>query len=210
VAGLVPFSGEVRLDDTPVTALDRRARARTVAYVPQRPVIPEGMTVTDYVLMGRTPHIPYLGVEGRRDLEVVADALEQLELGELAGRPLATLSGGETQRALLARALVQEAPVLLLDEPTSALDVGHQQEALELLDRMRVERSLTVLSAMHDLTLAAQFAHSLVLLSGGRCVAAGAPRDVLTEDAIRRHFGAAVRVIDDGDGLHVVPTRGPR
>jgi iron complex transport system ATP-binding protein len=207
VMSLVPFSGDVRLNDEPVVALNRRDLARLVAYVPQRPVVPDGMSVTDYVLMGRTPYIPYLGSEGSADLEVVAGALDRLELGEFADRALGTLSGGELQRALLARALVQEAPVLLLDEPTAALDVGHQQQALELVDALRRERSLTVLSAMHDLTLAAQFADELALLVGGRIVSAGSARDVLTEPAIRKHFGASVRVVDDGDGIVVIPTR---
>lgn len=208
VMGLVPFAGEVTLDERPVNTLHRRTLARLVAYVPQRPITPEGMTVTDYVLMGRTPYISYLGSEGPSDLRIVADALERLELGDLADRPLETLSGGELQRALLARALVQEAPVLLLDEPTAALDVGHQQQALELVDDLRRERSLTVLSAMHDLTLAAQFADELLLLDRGRVVAFGRPRHVITESAIRRHFGASVRVIDDGEGrIVVIPTR---
>jgi iron complex transport system ATP-binding protein len=165
------------------------------------------MTVTDYVLMGRTPYISYLGSEGSTDVRVVADALDRLELGELADRALETLSGGELQRALLARALVQEAPVLLLDEPTAALDVGHQQQALELVDQLRAERSLTVLSAMHDLTLAAQFAEELALLDRGAVVAFGPPRAVLHEDAIRTHFGASVRVVDDENGIVVIPTR---
>ncbi len=164
--------------------------------------------VTDYVLMGRTPYISYLGSESAKDLRVVDEALGRLELREMADRRLETLSGGELQRALLARALVQQAPLLLLDEPTAALDIGHQQQALELVDELRRERSLTVLSAMHDLTLAAQFADELLLLDGGRAVAFGEPRTVLTAGLIRRHFGASVRIEDNGNGdVIVIPTR---
>lgn len=211
VAGLVPHEGDVRIDGSPVAHLNRRRLARLVAYVPQRPVVPDGMTVTDYVLIGRTPYIAYLGSEGRRDLDVVADTLARLELEVLASRTLGTLSGGEVQRALLARALVQEAPVLLLDEPTAALDVGHQQQALELVDAIRRERDLTVLSAMHDLTLAAQFADELLLLDGGRAVTFGLPGLVLVEETIRTHFGASVRVLTDADGaIVVIPTRPAR
>jgi iron complex transport system ATP-binding protein len=210
VMGLVAFTGDVHLAGTPVGDLDRRALARLVAYVPQRPVVPDGMTVTDYVLMGRTPYISYLGSESAGDLRVVRDALERLELVELADRALETLSGGEVQRALLARAVVQQAPVLLLDEPTTALDVGHQQQALELVDQIRRERELTVLSAMHDLTLAAQFAHELLLLDGGRAVAFGSPRVVLNAGAIRKHFGASVRIVEQDGDIVVVPTRHPR
>jgi iron complex transport system ATP-binding protein len=204
VMGLARASGDVRLDGTSVGALDRRRLARLVAYVPQRPVTPEGMTVTDYVLLGRTPYIPYLGYEGPTDLAIVHDALERLELVAFAERRLETLSGGEMQRALLARALVQEAPILLLDEPTTALDIGHQQQALELVDELRRERHLTVLSAMHDLTLAAQFADELLLLKGGRSVAFGSPKAVLTPELIRSNFGASVRISEDAHGRVVV------
>lgn len=208
VAGLVPYAGDIRLGGAPVSSLSRRRLARLVAYLPQRPVIPESMTVSDYVLIGRTPYIPYLGTETRADRELVAGVLERLELGAFADRPLGSLSGGEVQRAVLARALAQEAPVLLLDEPTAALDVGHQQQVLELIDELRAEHDLTVVSAMHDLTLAAQFAESLLLLSRGRAVAEGLARAVLTEPAIREHYGASVRVLEDTEGgVLVIPAR---
>ncbi len=207
IAGLVEFGGRIRLGDDLVGTVNRRRLARLVAYVPQRPFIPQATTVTDYVLMGRTPYIPYLGVESRSDLEVVADVLERLALEPFAIRTLGSLSGGELQRAILARALAQQAPVLLLDEPTSALDVGHQQQVLELLDSLRRHSELTVITTMHDLTLAGQFADTLVLLSEGRVIATGAPDHVLEEETINRHYDASVRVIHEGDGILVVPTR---
>ena len=136
------------------------------------------------------------------------ELLESLELAAMADRRLATLSGGELQRLVLARALAQQAPVLLLDEPTSALDLGRRVEALELVDSLRRERGLTVLSALHDLTLAGQFADRLMLLGEGRAVCTGKPDEVLTEESLAQHFGARVRVMrsDDGD-LVVVPQR---
>jgi iron complex transport system ATP-binding protein len=208
VAGLVGKSGEITLGDDGVSALGRRGLARLVAYVPQRPWIPSALPVVDYVLMGRTPYISYFGTETPTDLDVVGEVLERLELTAFAARSLGSLSGGELQRVVLARALAQQAPVLLLDEPTSALDVGHQQHALELVDALRRERSLTVMSAMHDLTLAGQFADSLVLLDGGRAVAAGPAHAILTEDTIRDHYGASVRVLEDPDGgVLVFPIR---
>ena len=209
--GFVPSFGDVRLDGAPASSMSRRTRARVMAYVPQRPVIPDAVSVTDYVLMGRTPHISYLGIEGPTDLRVVREALERLELTALADRPLGSLSGGEVQRAVLGRALAQQSPVLLLDEPTAALDVGHQQQVLELIDDLRRERELTVVSAMHDLSLAGQFPERLVLLSDGRAVAEGQPRAVLTEGTIREHYGASVRVIEGAEGrVLVLPTRGSR
>ena len=206
--GLVASTGEIRVAGEPLGAMSRRRLAQVAALVPQRPELPGSMTVADYVTLGRTPYIPYLGMEGSRDLEVVSAVLERLELAPLADRPLGSLSGGEGQRAVLARALAQEAPVLLLDEPTAALDVGHQQQVLELVDELRRERGLTVLSAMHDLTLAGQFAEQLVLLDDGRTVASGPARAVLTEATIRRHYGASVRILVDADGgIAVLPTR---
>jgi iron complex transport system ATP-binding protein len=208
VAGLVPHRGQVQIGDAPPGSLSRRELARRIALVPQTPAVPAGITVSDYVLLGRTPYIPYLGTETRRDLAIVADVLDHLDLGAFAGRALDSLSGGERQRAVLARALAQQAPVLLLDEPTTGLDVGHQQQVMELVDTLRRDLELTVVSAMHDLTLAGQFADQLVLLDRGRVAAAGPPRAVLTEEVIARHYHASVRVLEDpGGGTVVVPVR---
>jgi iron complex transport system ATP-binding protein len=208
IAGLVGHRGEVLVGGDHLRALPRRELARRIALVPQTPAVPAGITVSDYVLLGRTPYIPYLGTETRRDLAIVADVLDHLDLGAFAGRALDSLSGGERQRAVLARALAQQAPVLLLDEPTTGLDVGHQQQVMELVDTLRRDLELTVVSAMHDLTLAGQFADQLVLLDRGRVAAAGPPRAVLTEEVIARHYHASVRVLEDpGGGTVVVPVR---
>jgi iron complex transport system ATP-binding protein len=208
IAGLVPFTGDIEVLGEPPHRHGRRAVARRVAYVPQDPLIPAGMNVLEYVLLGRTAHLPYLGIEGKHDHEVVDDVLERLNLADLRARALDTLSGGEQQRAVLARALAQEAPVLLLDEPTSALDVGHQQHVLELVETLRTETALAVVSAMHDLTLAGQFADRLLLLAGGKAVAAGPARSVLTERALSEHWGARVRVLEDPEGgIVVIPIR---
>jgi cobalamin transport system ATP-binding protein len=207
LAGLVAGAGELHLDGRPAGALRRRERALLVALVPQSPVIPEGVTVTDYALLGRTPHIRALGVEGPRDLAAVHDALAHLDLVDMAGRVVSTLSGGERQRVLIARALAQGAPLVLLDEPTTALDVGHQQQVLELVDGLRRAHGLTVVSTMHDLTLAGQYAERLVLLDRGKVVVDGAAHDVLTEDNLARYYGAKVRIISDGGRPVVLPFR---
>jgi iron complex transport system ATP-binding protein len=208
IAHLVAFDGLIRVGGEPTDRLSRRRRAQLIAYVPQQPELPAGMAVLDYTLLGRTPHIGYFGVESEQDRALCAEVLHRLDLTALADRPLSTLSGGELQRVVLARALAQDAPVLLLDEPTSALDLGRRVDALEMVDELRRERGLTVLSAMHDLTLAAQFADRLVLLAEGRIVAAGKPVDVLDERVLGACFGGRVRVIVDDDGdLLVVPQR---
>jgi iron complex transport system ATP-binding protein len=203
IAGLVGHRGEIRLNGDPLHALRRRAVARRVALVPQAPLMPAGLSVEEYVLLGRTPYVSYVGREGRGDLAAAASAMARLDLAELASRQLGTLSGGERQRAVLARALAQEAPLLLLDEPTSALDAGRQQEALELIDGLRLDAGLTVVAAMHDLTLAGLYAPKLLLLSGGRIVAEGAAAEVLTEPLIEEHYGARVRVLEGA----VIPVR---
>ncbi len=206
LAGLVPYGGGISLDGRDARTLGRRAHARLVAFVPQKPETPPELTVAEYVLLGRTPHISYLGGEGRRDRDAAKRALQRLELDDFAGRLLGSLSGGELQRAVLARALAQEAPILLLDEPTTALDLGRQQLVLELVDALRRD-GLTVVTTMHDLTLAGQYAERLVLLNGGSVVAAGAAADVLSAPNVAAHYGASVRIVEDGGGVFVLPVR---
>ncbi|MGB9113394.1 MAG: ABC transporter ATP-binding protein [Acidimicrobiales bacterium] len=212
IAGLVAFDGTITFDGDSLSSAHRRSVARTVAYVPQRPVLPAQMTVSEYVLLGRTPHISFFGWESHHDRVVASEVIERLELDEFSRRPLASLSGGEVQRAVLARALAQQAQLLLLDEPTAALDMGHGQKVLELVDTLRSERDLTVIASMHDLTLAGHFADRLALLARGRLLAAGPIREVLTERVLARHYGAELRVIEDGaGGVAVLPRqRNPR
>jgi len=136
-AGLVPYSGSIAIDQKEIPATSARWRAQHIAYVPQSPLIPLDMNVFDYVLLGRNPYVRHFSWESKHDKEVVSDVLDRLDLAAFARRSLGTLSGGEVQRLVIARALAQEAPVLLLDEPTSALDIGHQQQALELVDKLR-------------------------------------------------------------------------
>jgi cobalamin transport system ATP-binding protein len=207
IAQLTRHQGRITIDGQPVTSLRRRALAQLVAYVPQVPVLPAEMTVADYVLLGRTPHVGYLRMESDGDRQICAGLLGQLDLAAMAGRALATLSGGEAQRVVLARALAQQAPVLLLDEPTSALDLGRRVEALEIIDTVRRDQALTVISAVHDLTLAGQFADRLLLLSGGQVVASGPAAAVLREDVLGPHFGTAVQIVTGPDGARVVISR---
>jgi iron complex transport system ATP-binding protein len=198
---VVPHAGQVSLGDR------ERRPGIDIAWMPQRPQLPDEMGVGDYVLLGRTPHLGYLAAEGRHDVETMRSALDKLDLTQFARRPLRTLSGGEAQRAVLARALAQEAPVLLLDEPTAGLDVGHAVDVLEVVDELRHQEGLTVVIAAHDLTLAARFADRLILISRGEVVADGSPGEVLTKDTLTAHYGADIRVLEDPDGPVVVPVR---
>ncbi len=199
LAGLVPYTGSV------VGERGSRPSARELALVPQAPVMPVGMTVAEYVLAGRTAHLSWLARESVRDRRIVVDVLRRLELETFVSRLVTDLSGGEAQRVVIARALAQEAPVLLLDEPTSALDLGHEADVLELVDRLRITDGLAVVAAMHDLTVAARFADRLLLLDAGTAVATGAPADVLDPVVLSGIYRTPLTVRDiDGD-LTVLP-----
>ncbi|MGH9303105.1 MAG: ABC transporter ATP-binding protein, partial [Acidimicrobiales bacterium] len=207
IAQLEESTGSVYVGRKDMRTVSHRYRGRLVAYLPQVPELPADMPVIEYVLLGRTPHLGYFAMATVKDHRLCADLLERLGVQPAEDRRLGTLSGGELQRVVLARALAQETPVLLLDEPTSALDLGRRIDALALVDEARRERGLTVVSAMHDLTLAGQFSDRLVLISEGRIVLSGTPAEVLTEDALSRYFGGPVRVLRTDDGELVVAPR---
>jgi len=207
IVQLVPHQGRTLVENVSTDRMSRRELALMVAYVPQKPELPAEMTVADYILLGRSPHIGYFGFEKARDHLVCANLLDRLDLTQMADRNLATLSGGELQRLVLGRALAQEAPILLLDEPTSALDLGRRVDALEIVDALRREHGLTVLSAMHDLTLAGQFADRLILLAQGKVAAAGTPTEILNEAVLTQHFGHQVQVVRSPEGELIVAPR---
>ena len=207
IVGLVPAGGDVQVDGSPLALRSRRRRAALIAYVPQLPLLPEDMTGFEYVLLGRSPYVGYFGTESRHDKSMARDVLRRLDLTEFADRRLGELSGGERQRLVIARALAQEAPILLLDEPTSALDIGHQQQALELVARLRRDHGLTVISAMHDLTLAGQYSDRLALLYEGQCVATGPAVGVLRAETLAEFYGVRVTVQHEPDGTVVVIPR---
>ena len=210
LAGLVSSTGSVLFDGRASASAGRRELARRVALVPQHPQTPSALTVAEYVLLGRTPHIGYLAGESRVDRLAAERAIARLALRDFISRPLGSLSGGERQRVVLARALAQEASVLLLDEPTSALDLGRQQQVLELVDSLRRTDELTVVCAMHDLSLAGQYADRLLLLDQGRVAAQGSAAEVLSERTIAEYYGADVRVLREDSMVFVLPRRRAR
>ena len=207
LAGLVTSTGAVLVAGRDPARASRRSISRVVALMPQSPVIPEGIDVRDLVGLGRTPYLRRFGTETVADRAAVNRALTRLDLEDLADRPAAELSGGELQRVVLARALAQDPEVLLLDEPTSALDIGHQQTVLDLVDALRVQDGITVIAAMHDLTLAAQYGRRMVMMSAGRIVADGPPLDVLRPERLVDVYGARVEVLDRRAGAAVLPVR---
>lgn len=210
IAGLLPTTGTLRVAGEDPARLPRRSLARLVALMPQQPVVPPGMTARELIELGRTPFLRRFGTETPTDRAAVEAEITHLGLGSFVDRPADQLSGGELQRVLLARALCQQPQVLLLDEPTSALDIGHQQTVLDLVDDLRSERGLTVVAAMHDLTLAAQYADRMVLMERGRVLRDGTPADVLQTSTLNQAYAARVEVLPRTSGPAVLPVRAER
>jgi iron complex transport system ATP-binding protein len=191
-------SGQVLIQGRPLEDHDGPALARRMAWVPQPKGAGMGLNVAEAVALGRLPHRG--STAAADDDSVVLDCLQALQLEPLALRPLAELSGGERQRVLIARALAQQAPLLLFDEPTSDLDLRHQLGTLARIRNLARERSVGALVVMHDLALAARFADRLLLLSGGRTLALGPWREVLTPAHLHQAYGVHARVAEL-DGL---------
>ena len=204
LAGLIaPRGGQVQLDGVAIASMRARERARRLAFLPQSPLLPEGLSVRDLVARGRTPWLRPLLPMRRQDRDAVAAAMAETGVEALADRAVEDLSGGQRQRVWIAMALAQDTPVILLDEPTSYLDLPHQIEVLRLVrDRSRAE-GRSVVMVLHDMTLAGRFCDHLVALRAGRVVTEGAPAEVLTPATIAALFDMAALVLPDP--LHGTP-----
>ncbi len=208
IAGLRRVSaGSIAISGQPLASLSERERARLVALVPQRPSIPNGMNVKDYVALGRTAYHGLLRAPSAGDRAIVDTVLERMSLQEFRDRDVVTLSGGERQRMVLARALAQSTMVIVLDEPTTGLDLRHQMDLLELLRQEVNACGLTIVATLHDLTLAGQFADRLVLLDRGEVILDGAAHDIIRREELSRCYQMDLRVIEiDGSDV-IVPVR---
>ena len=197
IAGAItPDAGRVTVDGQRIHNLSSKAASRLVASVPQDSTVAFEFDVRTVVEMGRNPHRSRFGGWTDADAAAVERALDRTDTRQFADRGITTLSGGERQRVLLARALAQDAPLLLLDEPTGSLDINHQVRTLDLVSDL-VSAGRTAIAAIHDLDLAARYCDELLVLSAGRVAAAGPPEAVLTESAIRDAFGADVVVSEN-------------
>jgi iron complex transport system ATP-binding protein len=201
-----PEQGEIRLNGRPLSAYSRRELARLVAVVPQDTLISFPFSVTEVVLMGRSPHLGGLAFEGDRDLEVAHEAMRRTGVLELAQRSIHELSGGERQRVVLARAIAQEAAVMLLDEPAAFLDIRHQVGIYDLLHDLQGEGK-SIVTVLHDLNLTSMYCDRVALLKHGRLVAAGPPESVITYRCITEVYETEVYVTtnDVTGGINVLP-----
>jgi iron complex transport system ATP-binding protein len=185
-----PYSGKILIDGRDIAGIPRRELACLVGVVPQMPLLPSTFTAFEIVLMGRNPHLGLFQSEGHRDWAVAWQAMELTATQPLANRRVNELSGGEIQCLLIARVLAQETKAILLDEPTANLDIGRQVEILNLIKNLCMENNLTVLGALHDLNLAAQYCDRLFLINEGRIHAEGTPAEVITDQNIKQVYGA--------------------
>ena len=208
MAGLVsPDSGGVSLNGTPLPQMSRREIARALAFLPQSPILPEGITVRGLVERGRTPHLGSFRPMTATDRAVVDRALDRTGLTALAARRAATLSGGQRQRAFIAMTLAQDTPVLLLDEPTTFLDLPYQIEVLRLVRALNQDSGQTVVMVLHDINLACRFADRVVGIRAGQVLFDGAPEAVVTGTSLEALYGCPLTVIPlpDGRGPMVLP-----
>jgi len=199
-SGALPgSSGSVHVAGEDLTRLSAMQRARYLAVVPQARSLPAAFTTYQSVLLGRTPYLGWLGQTRPKDHQIARRALERTQTSELSERRVGELSGGEQQRVLLARALAQDTPVLLLDEPTTHLDLQHQSSLLNLVRSLASEKRLAVLMVLHDLNLASLYADRVALLVAGRLKAIGSPQEVLTENNLSAVYHLPVHVVPHPD-----------
>ena len=195
LTGVLPLrGGQVLLDGWPLAHYTRRQIAQRIAVVSQLSGSIFPFTVRDYVMMGRTPYLGWLQAQRPDDLEIGQEAMALTDVSHLADRPITDLSGGELQRATIARAIAQQARILLLDEPTAFLDLNHQHEIFELLRRFNTQQGITVLCVSHDLNLAAQYCPRIVVLKEGAIYSDGPGEQTISEQMVREVYGAAVAV----------------
>ena len=196
-------SGRVSVQGRDMAELGRREPAKLVAYVPQAGDAPFDLTVREAVMLGRTLHFGI--APGTEDRATVEDAIVRMGLSDIAEQSMSELSGGQAQRAMIARALAQDPRVLLLDEPTSALDLRYQIETLQLVRRITREEGISALIAIHDLNHAARYCDQVVVLHGGRLVADGAPAQALQAPILRTVYEVDVEVAERDDAVEVRP-----
>lgn len=201
LAGLYRSEGEIWIDEQKLVDLSLKERAKLISYVPQASEQLFPLTVIETVLLGRRPFIKW-GISPK-DIQIVHDTLCELEIDGLAQRYLDEISGGQRQKVAIARALVQQAPILMLDEPISALDIRYQYEVLELARKLAVEKNQLVIMVLHDLELAARFSDTILLLHNGKIASTGSPKEIITTENLQEVYGVVARIDETDHGLKV-------
>ncbi|MEP7137132.1 MAG: ABC transporter ATP-binding protein [Chloroflexota bacterium] len=194
-SGVIAYTGHVRTNGDDFVSLTSMQRAKYIATVPQAVSMPPAYTVWETVLLGRTPYLGFLGQPSKKDEEIARQSLQRVSALPFADRRVGELSGGEQQRVLLARALCQSTPILLLDEPTAHLDLQYQVGLLELVSELAHKDNLAVLVALHDLNLAAHYADRIALMVAGNIKAMGNPKEVLLPELIQEAYCLPVQVV---------------
>ncbi|MBR6090886.1 MAG: ABC transporter ATP-binding protein [Anaerolineaceae bacterium] len=209
LTGSLPLrSGRILFNGRDLSQMEPRERARLISVVPQAAFLPAGYTVYETISHGRTPYLNWYGKMSRSDKEIIDHAVQITGLESFTEKEVSTLSGGEQQRVILARALAQNAPVMILDEPTSSLDIHYQVSLLELEKEICRKEGIAAIFIIHDLNLASRYADRVAILHNGSILSAGAPRDVLREDLISKVYDTPIRVLDDPEeGLIILPRR---
>lgn len=192
-----PTSGHVTLNNKPITKMAPKRLARVLGMLPQSPIVPEGITVSDLVGRGRYPYQSFMKGWSQDDYEAVAEAMEMMNITEFADRPIDELSGGQRQRVWIAMALAQQTDILFLDEPTTFLDITYQVEILDLLTDLNRKFGTTIVMVLHDINLSARYADYLFALKQGRLVAEGKPADIITSDLIHQVFNLRCSIMVD-------------
>ncbi|MEK5104533.1 ABC transporter ATP-binding protein [Cytobacillus sp. FSL M8-0252] len=202
-----PQSGQVILDGKSIDQIPPKQLARVLGILPQSPIVPEGITVTDLVGRGRYPHQKMFSGWSKKDYEAVAEAMEIMNIAELADRNIDELSGGQRQRVWIAMALTQQTDILFLDEPTTFLDIAYQVEILDLLTDLNRKYGTTIVMVLHDINLSARYADYIFALEKGQLIAEGEPSQVITTELVKKVFGLDCTVINDPVSLSpmVVP-----
>ena len=207
---LKPQNGELKILNRSIDQYHRKALARTIAFVPQMLFVDFPFTVTEIVLMGRSPYLGMLGFEEEKDMEIARQAIAFTGLENLAHRKLDQLSGGEQQRVFIARAICQEPDIILLDEPTASLDLAYQVRIMDLMEQLKNEKGITVVMVSHDVNLAAMYADHLLLLHKGQVLCQGLPDEVITYQTLEAAYGCTLLVDESPLGKSPRVTLVPR
>ena len=200
-------SGSVSVKDKNISEYRRRKLSQIIAMVPQHIEVGFPFTVADTVIMGRTPHLGILGMEGKNDFNIAEEAMKFTDVAYLSERKLFQLSGGELQRVIIARAICQQPEIILLDEPTTALDPAHQLKIMDLMEKFRREQGTTIIMVSHDLNLASMYGDRLLLLKEGSVIKKGEPGAVLDKELLEQSYGCRMMVDESplGQAVRVTP-----